>query len=77
MVYTGHVKNGAIVLDEPVTLPEGVAVRIELAETTDTADEESGPSFTERYAQFIGKAEGLPEDAAENHDHYLYGTPKR
>jgi hypothetical protein len=24
-----------------------------------------------------GKAEGLPADLAENHDHYLYGTPKR
>ncbi len=77
MVYKGHVKNGTIVLDEPVTLPEGVAVRIELAEAADTADEDTGPSFTERFARFIGKAEGLPEDAAENHDHYLIGTPKR
>ena len=24
-----------------------------------------------------GTAEGLPPDLAENHDHYLYGTPKR
>ena len=24
-----------------------------------------------------GTAEGLPSDLAENHDHYLYGTPKR
>jgi hypothetical protein len=23
-----------------------------------------------------GTVQGLPEDAAENHDHYLYGTPK-
>ena len=23
-----------------------------------------------------GTAEGLPPDLAENHDHYLYGTPK-
>lgn len=77
MVYKGRVKNGAIVLDEPVTLPEGVAVRIELAEAADTADEDSGPSFAERYASVIGKAQGLPEDAAENHDHYLYGVPKK
>ena len=27
--------------------------------------------------EFAGKAEGLPPDLAENHDHYLYGTPKR
>jgi hypothetical protein len=24
-----------------------------------------------------GKAVGLPEDLAENHDHYLHGLPKR
>jgi hypothetical protein len=24
-----------------------------------------------------GTAEGLPPDLAENHDHYLYGTPRR
>lgn len=26
-------------------------------------------SFRERYAEVLGKAEGLPEDAAPNHDH--------
>ncbi len=31
MVYRGHVANGVIQLDEPVTLPEGAAVRVELA----------------------------------------------
>ncbi len=77
MVYKGHVVNGAIVLDESVTLPEGTAVRIELAEAPPPPDGNSGPSFTERFADFIGKAEGLPEDAAENLDHYLYGTPRR
>ena len=34
-------------------------------------------SFRERYAAIIGKAKGLPEDAAENHDHYLYGLPRK
>ena len=27
--------------------------------------------------EFAGKAEGLPKDLSANHDHYLYGTPKR
>jgi len=77
MVYKGRVVNGNIVLDEPVTLPEGIIVRIELAESPQSHDNDLGSSFAERYASVIGKAEGLPEDAAENHDHYLYGTPKR
>jgi len=25
---------------------------------------------------FIGSVEGLPPDAAENHDHYVYGVDK-
>jgi hypothetical protein len=35
----------------------------------------------ENLAEFLspvaGTAQGLPQDLAENHDHYLYGTPKR
>jgi hypothetical protein len=27
--------------------------------------------------ELAGKAKGLPADMAEQHDHYLHGTPKR
>lgn len=27
--------------------------------------------------RLAGTAEGLPPDLAENHDHYLYGMPRR
>ena len=37
------------------------------------ADEGTG-DFLLRLA---GTAEGLPPDLAENHDHYLYGMPRR
>jgi len=76
MAYMGHVENGAIVLDEPVALPDGATVKIELAVLPEVA-EDSGRSFTERFAEVLGKAQSLPEDAAENHDHYLYGAAKR
>ena len=35
------------------------------------------PTLYERLKPFIGKAKGLPPDASINHDHYLYGLPKR
>ena len=74
MTYKGHVKNGVIVLDDPVEMPEGTQVRVDF----DTPAAHQRPqSFRQRYAEVIGKAEGLPEDAAANHDHYLYGAPKR
>lgn len=78
MVYMGHVENGVVVLDEPATFTNGTLVRVEPAnQNTFTDEEETGPTIAERYAAIIGKAETLPSDAAENHDHYLYGVPKR
>ncbi|MDQ1256643.1 MAG: hypothetical protein QG656_1241 [Candidatus Hydrogenedentes bacterium] len=74
MVYRGHIENGVAVLDEGADLKDGTQVRIEIA------DGEGHPavrSLTERLASIVGKAQSLPEDAAENHDHYLYGSPKK
>jgi len=79
MGYQGHVKNGMVVLDDPVKLPEGTKVRVDLID-----DEQKAPvsndqelSLGQKLLKFAGKAEGLPPDFARNHDHYLYGTPKK
>ena len=77
MTYRGHIENGAVVFDEPAELPEGALVRIDVFQMPAESQEEAMPSLAETLAPFIGKDVGLPEDAAENHDHYLYGTPKR
>ncbi len=77
MTYSGHVENGVIVLDEAVDLPDGAPVTIELASAPQSTDDEAIPSLAERLASVIGSVDGLPEDAAENHDHYLYGAPKK
>ncbi|MCY2950525.1 MAG: hypothetical protein NTU53_00920 [Planctomycetota bacterium] len=74
MAYAGHVENGAIVLDEPADLPDGAVVKIELVSKCVADGEDTGPSFTQRFAEVLGKTQSLPEDAAENHDHYLYGV---
>ncbi len=71
MTYKGHVRNGAIVLDEPINLPEGAAVSFEIAMVEDAGDDQETPTLAERLASVIGKAEGLPADWAENHDAYL------
>ena len=79
MVYSGHIKNGVVVFDQPVVLPDGLEVCIEVPETAPTppACEAQIPTPSETLLKYAGKAVGLPEDAARNHDHYLYGTPKR
>ena len=78
MTYKGHVEQGVIVLDEPAYLMDGAQVEVSVCDRVDPAEASSGgASLAEQLAPFIGKAVGLPEDAAENHDHYLYGTPKK
>jgi uncharacterized lipoprotein YbaY len=78
MVYEGQVKNGVVVLDDLVALPEGAKVRVELAERRlePSPMDEQAKTLGEKLMKFAGKAVGLPPDAARNHDHYLYGTPK-
>jgi len=79
MVYRGHVKNGVVVLDSPSVLPEGVEVRVEIvpAESEGPLLDEQGQTLGHKLMKYAGRAVGLPEDAALNHDHYLYGAPKR
>jgi hypothetical protein len=76
MTYKGTVKHGVIVLEGGVELQDGTKVRVEPV----AAPKSNGgkiPTLAERLKNVIGKAEGLPPDMAENHDHYIHGTPKR
>ena len=83
MTYRGRVKNGVIVLDPPATLQEGEQVEVVSLRNSgargDTAPvpEDSPRTLYDVFRNVIGKAEGLPEDSSINHDHYLYGSPKR
>ncbi len=78
MTVSGHVQNGVVVLDSPTNLPDGTSVRVEIPETEVTsAVEVQRKTLYERFESFIGTAPELPPDASVNHDHYLYGTPKR
>jgi hypothetical protein len=70
MVWFGKIKNGKIQLDPGAQLPEGVTVRIEPV----TRPGDSDPVYR------LGDGavdDDLPPDLASQHDHYLYGTPKR
>jgi hypothetical protein len=72
--YMGEIRGGVVVFEgSPPPLPQGTRVRIEPV----AADEESTPTLAERLKPIIGSVKGLPSDLAEQHDHYLHGTPKR
>jgi hypothetical protein len=74
LAYRGKVRNGAIVLDPGVELPEGTQVRIELdlSEVVDRRPE-SDPLFR---MTDLAVETGI-SDLATNADHYLYGHPRQ
>jgi hypothetical protein len=74
MSVTGHVQNGVVVFDTPNALPDGTLVQVEAIEVPPKS---SKRSLIDRLGEVVGKAEGLPADAAQNIDHYLYGHPKK
>jgi hypothetical protein len=73
MVYHGRVKDGTIVLDPGVELPDGAEVRVEIEPTRET----QASSGTDPLARMLDLAveTGIP-DLATNIDHYLYAHPK-
>ena len=78
MTYRGHIKNGIVVLDEWASLPEGSRVEVVLPKAKSKRKSKKRiPSLYERLKPVIGIAKGLPPDASINHDHYLYGLPKK
>ena len=71
MQYEGHVAGGVIVLDDKANLPEGTRVQV-----VPIAPQEPR-TLAEKFQNVIGKASGLPDDMAAQHDHYIHGSPKR
>lgn len=66
-----HFDGTAIIPDEPVNLESGqkLLVKIEIAD-------ESAPPHAHLH-DLARSFPDAPRDLAEQHDHYLYGTPKR
>ena len=72
MSVLGTVVNGVVVLDNGQNLPDGTRVQV----TVNPSPKAASP-LGEILLRHAGKAQGLPEDLAEQHDHYLHGMPKR
>lgn len=79
MNYRGKVKNGVVVLDGAMALPEGTEVTVEPVKPKPkrTKNAKQPKKYRQRLMKFAGRAEDLPPDASTNLEHYLYGHPKR
>jgi len=71
----GTYRNGVVVPDAPVKLAEGQRVRIDFEPATIPTTPK--PSTSHKLLEIAGVITDAPPDASRNHDHYLYGAPKR
>jgi hypothetical protein len=70
MSITATVEKDIIKLPEGVHLEDGTQVLI-------LPQPRVRQTLAERWAKYIGCVKDAPPDLADNHDHYLYGSPRR
>jgi hypothetical protein len=74
MTYHGTVRNGVVVLEEGVNLPEGISVEVQAPPVSSAESVPEGEVDIFDFGR-LAVDTGIP-DLAINHDHYLYGHPK-
>jgi hypothetical protein len=74
---TGVIHNGTVVLDQPATVPDGTRVIVRVPDAREQGTSDQPSTLGKRLLRHAGTVTGLPVDMAEQHDHYLHGTPKR
>jgi len=72
MTYHGYVENGRVVLDESTVLPEGARVCV----VVDSSSDPKSPAL-QWLSENAVMNDVCPGDLADQHDHYLYGVPKK
>ncbi len=75
-------KDGHVQLDGPLDLPDGTAVSVQPLPGKRRRPRRKAPAqapttWGRTLLRYAGRATGLPADLARNHDHYLYGVPKK
>ena len=70
-----HFDGKSLIPDEQVVLPEGTALVAHIEEASPAA-KQSDSSIDWLFANGVDDP-ALPEDLSVQHDHYLYGQPKK
>lgn len=76
MTYRGKIQNGAVVLDAPVELPDGVEVECVLVPLGNADERNESAEMSDNLMRYSGIIEGMPLDSSRYIDHYIYGHPK-
>jgi hypothetical protein len=70
-IFSAHFDGKVIVPDQPLSLPIGEKLQVRVESSSETSSQ-----FAE-LTQFGADFSGSPGDLSAQHDHYLYGSPKR
>ena len=73
MTIHAIIKEGKIVPTEPLSFADGTEVTI----TPREQENQEPTNLTDLLQKFVGVIDNLPSDLSTNHDHYLYGVPKK
>jgi hypothetical protein len=76
LTIKAHFDGQVIIPAEPLSLPPG-EMEITIARPTDQRASQGTLAALAAIADKFPDDPDMPEDFAEQHDHYLYGTPKR
>ena len=81
MTYRGKVQGGVVVFEQSAAIPDGTEVSVEPVDQPKAVEPKAPAEGTlgQRLMKFAGimKGNDLPTDGALNHDHYIYGAPKK
>ena len=75
MSFAGTFVNGKVEFDEPPPLAEGTVVDV-VTRPPAPLKTQSEPTLLS-LLKLAGTAKDMPADFAEEHDHYIHGTPRR
>ena len=77
--FNAHSDGKVLVPDEPVKLAKGQQFQVTLEAAKLARAKPTAPAQWFRKALELSRRmpKGLPKDLAEQHDHYIHGTPKR
>jgi hypothetical protein len=77
MTLRVHFDGKVLIPDEPVDLPVNCALEVEVKPAQPEAAEEKPLLKLAQRLQDLPGNPDWPSDGAAQHDHYLYGLPKR
>lgn len=75
MSFEGTVIDGKVVFDAPSVFPDGTRVEVHLPAAS--PDMPQAVPLGKLLNRLAGLATDLPADFADEHDHYIHGTPRR